>query len=167
VIGRYGGMEAKEYPCTWGFNEKAGMNEEELDKYITNSILPLYPDVCDCEQKHVIIRCDTSPGRSNVAMLAKLRSLGVYLVPGVPNTMHVMQETDQNYGRFKSDFRFNLSVLSEVRFAVNKTLTMSDIPLLVFGGQSDGVVLVDAFAKSFNSNKNKEVWKSIGAVPLM
>jgi len=114
VIGRYGGMEAKEYPCTWGFNEKASMNEEELDKYITNSILPLYPDVCDCERKRVIIRCDTGPGRSNVAMLAKLRSLGVYLVPGVPNTMHVMQETDWNYGRFKLDFCFNLSVLSEV-----------------------------------------------------
>jgi len=50
---------------------------------------------------------------------------------------------------------------------MNKTLTMLDIPLLVFGGQSDGIVLVDAFAKSFNSNKNKEVWKSISAVPLM
>jgi len=113
VIGFFGGIEAKEHPCTWGFNEKAGMNEEELDKYITNSIFPLYPNVCDSEQKHVIIRCDTGPGRSNVAMLAKLHSLGVYLVPGIPNTTHVMQERDQNYGQFKSNYCFNLSLLSE------------------------------------------------------
>jgi len=147
-------------------NEKAGMNEVELQKYIEKCIIPLYPDLCDQDGKRVIIRCDTGPGRMNVKMLANLRALGVYVVPGVPNTTHVTQETDRNYGLFKSVYRENLCILSEFRFKHNKPLSVVDFPLLVFGIQHDDILLDDAFASSFSKQKNLESWKAIGTAPF-
>jgi len=67
-----------------------------------------------------------------------MRGLGVYYYPGVHNTTHVGQETDQNYGLFKSDFCLNLEILSQTRFNIQKTLLISDLPLLVFGGKDEG-----------------------------
>ena len=72
-------------------------------------------------------------------MLAYMRALGVYCYPGVPNTTQVAQETDQNYGTFKSTFRQNLETLSLARFDLDKTLMITDLPLLVFGGKDDGI----------------------------
>ena len=77
-------------------NERAGINAVKLAKYMNNSILPLYPDIEDVPGKRVILKVDSGPGRLNVEMLADLRLQGLYLVPGVPNTTHVTQETDQN-----------------------------------------------------------------------
>jgi hypothetical protein len=37
---------------------------------------------------------------------------GIYLFPGVQNTTQVTQETDQNYGQFKSDLRSNIAALT-------------------------------------------------------
>jgi hypothetical protein len=73
----------------------------ELDKYLKNSILPLYPDIADSPGKRVILKVDSGPGRCNVEMLADLRLQGLYLIPGVPNTTAKTQETDQNYGLYK------------------------------------------------------------------
>ena len=39
------------FPCTFGLNEKAGMNSVELEKYFKGSILPLYPDIEDVPGK--------------------------------------------------------------------------------------------------------------------
>ena len=46
-IGKFGWSSKQSFPCTWGLNEKAGMNAVELDKYFMNSILTCYPDVED------------------------------------------------------------------------------------------------------------------------
>ena len=64
----------------------------------------------------MIIKVDSGPGRTNLEMLAYMRAVGVYCYPGVPNTTHVSQETDQSYGIFKSVFRENLEILSQARF---------------------------------------------------
>ena len=107
VVVQFGHRQKKSFPCTFGLNEKAGMNDVELGKYINNSILPLYPDISDTPGNRVMLKVDSGPGRSNLEMLARLRVLGLYLVPGVPNTTSRTQETDQNYGPFKSSFRSN------------------------------------------------------------
>ena len=54
VYGKYGWPDRRTFPCTWGLNEKAGINAVELDKYLTNSILPLYPDVEDLPRKRYV-----------------------------------------------------------------------------------------------------------------
>ena len=88
-----------------------------------------------CHINRVIIKVDSSPGRTNLEMLAYMHAVGVYCYPGVPNTTHVSQETDQNYGVFKSVFRENLEILSQARFDLSETLQITDLPLLVFGGK--------------------------------
>jgi hypothetical protein len=113
-------------------NEKGGMTSVELDKYMTGSLLPLYPDVEDKPGKKVIVKVDSGPGRLNVEMLAKLRVQGLYLVPGVPNTTGQTQETDQNYGQYKTAFRDNLRVLTQSRHDRGFTLQVSNLPRLVW-----------------------------------
>jgi hypothetical protein len=49
--GRFGCEEERVWPCTIGMNKKGGMNNEEFDKYIDNSIAPLYPDLEDTQGK--------------------------------------------------------------------------------------------------------------------
>jgi len=90
------------------------------------------------------------------------------LAPGVPNTTHVTQETDQNYGLYKSICRSNLRVLVEARQAGRKTIAVSDLPLLVFGG-CDYITkcrLSKAFERAFSQERNLACWKKCGAVPL-
>ncbi|TAH02125.1 MAG: hypothetical protein EAZ17_03930 [Sphingobacteriales bacterium] len=148
-------------------NEKAGMNEVELEKYIFKAILPLFPDAADEERKRVLLKVDSGPGRTNVGMLTTLRLRGFYLSPGVPNTTHVTQETDQSYGPFKSGFRKNLSDLSSYRLQNRQNLKISDLPLLVFGGVvNDDLSLIPCFDRSFGHESNRRAWESVGACPL-
>ena len=102
-------------------------------------------------------------------MLAYIRALGVYCYPGLPNTTQVTQETDQSYGTSKSTFRQNLETLSQARFDLDKTLMITDLPLLVFGVKYDGITDVScryAFTEGFSINANLNCWKKCGAVPL-
>ena len=62
----------------------------QIFKYLLNSIVPLLTDtVADEPGKCVLIKIDSGPGRRNVEMLARLKNLGFYLYPGVPNTTSV------------------------------------------------------------------------------
>ena len=102
-------------------------------------------------------------------MLTYMQSLGVYCYPGVSNTTQVTQETDQNYGNFRSTFRENLETLPQARFDLDKTLMITDIPFVLFGVKSYGITNVacrDAFTEGFNINSNLNCWKKCGAVPL-
>ena len=103
--------------------------------------------------KRVLLKLDSGPGRMNLDMLADLRLQGVYVIPGVPNTTHVTQETDQNYGLYKSIYRGNLQLLSEARQKMRKLIMVSDLPLRVFGGYD----LLE---------RNLGCWKKCGAVSL-
>jgi hypothetical protein len=89
----------------------------------------------------------------------------------VPNTTAVTQETDQNYGPFKTQFTKNLKKISDARI-------MGDLPtslppwlvgLLVFGGMdpvSKVVVSESTFDVAFSKDRTCEVWKKVGAAPL-
>ena len=68
--------ERDELPMNCGCNEKGGMTEEELEKYLFNSILPLYPDTKDEPGYYVILKVDSGLGRNFLQLLAKLRVQG-------------------------------------------------------------------------------------------
>jgi hypothetical protein len=121
--GRFGYGEERVWPCTIGLNEKGGMNDEEFDKYIDNSIVPLYPDLEDTPGKRVLLKVDSGPGRNGRDLLNKARFRGVYLFPGLPNATSVQQETDMNYGPFKSVVRSNLKKISTACFSAQKRTT--------------------------------------------
>ena len=87
---------------TLGANSKAGMDSIDFSEYLFSTILPLFPDAADTPGKRVAIIVDSGPGRVNSIILAQLIIRGFYLIPGVPNTTHVTQATDKNYGLFKS-----------------------------------------------------------------
>jgi hypothetical protein len=170
VLGTFGHGRRTSFPCTFGMNEKAGMNAVELEKYMYNSILPLYPDIQDYPGKRVVLKVDSGPGRLNVPMLANLKLQGLYIIPGVPNTTHVTQETDQNYGLYKSCVRENLRRLYQARFDLvpKKAMQVTDLPLIVFGGEcpSTKLELRDAFREAFSVARNISCWRKCGAVPL-
>lgn len=118
-------------------------------------------------------------------MLAQLRSLGVYLFPGVQNTTHVTQETDQNYGEFKSLLRKHIQVLLNEMFAKYQeqqhdrantnapsappTLNRSHYGLLLSGRPADeenGVAAIPPiYQHCFSKEKNLRSWAACGAVP--
>ena len=81
--GRFGCEEERVWPCTIGMNEKGGMDDEEFDKYIDNSIVPLYPDLEDTQGKRVLLKVDSGSGRNGRDLLNKARFRGVYLFPGL------------------------------------------------------------------------------------
>ena len=168
VKGVYGFRTMKEVGMTIGANPKAGMDAVEFAKYLKATILPLYPDASDTQGKRVAIIVDSGPGRVNTVMLAELRLKGFYLIPGVPNTTHVTQATDRNYGPFKTKYRNNLSKLTEHRVKMKIPIQPCDIPLLIFGGSDEesGVVLENAFQGSFSCECNTRVWAEIGLQPF-
>ena len=64
----------------------------------------------------------------------KLRLLEFVLYPCVPNTTHVMQETDQNYGPFKTQFLSNLDLIVDRRLTAKKSLSLQKfVGLPLFG----------------------------------
>ena len=62
VYGRFGHDKEKKLPVTFGLNQRAGMNAEELEKYFVGSILLLYPDIEDKPLKRVLVKVDSGPG---------------------------------------------------------------------------------------------------------
>jgi hypothetical protein len=83
-----------------GLNEKGGMDKAEFQKYFRNCLLLLFPEALDLPGFHVMVKVDSGPGRLNVNLLAELRLLGLYLYPGVPNTMAVIQECPKRFSCF-------------------------------------------------------------------
>ena len=168
VRGRYGFEEITKRGVTVNSNKKGGMDAIEFQKYLESSIVPLYPDARDEPGLRVAILVDSGPGRLNIEMLAKMKLLGFYLLPGVPNTTHITQATDQNYGRFKSVYRQNLAKLTEHQQLTKKTIQPMDIPLLVFGGLDDAVdiELQNSFSSAFGFEQNQRVWNKIGFHPF-
>ena len=168
IRGPFGHKEIQSLPCTFGLNERAGMNAIELHKYISKAILPLYPDVADEPLKRVIIKLDSGPGRMNVDILAELGLKGVYVIPGVPNTTHVTQETDQNYSLFKRTYRVNLRALAQAKHQLRKSLQVTDLAYLVFGGTDNktSCKLADLFSRAFSHENNLKCWRKCGSIPL-
>ena len=113
------------------------------------------------------MKVNSGPGRSNIEMLTRLRLLGCYLIPSVPNTTQEAQETKQRYSIFKSNYWINIGKLATYRFALSETLKVLNPALLVFGGTvSENFILVDAFQLAFYVTKNKSAWLAVGVCPV-
>ena len=173
IVGKFGHATEREFPCTFGMNEKGGMDDAEFQKYIMGSIVVLYPDARDVKGKRVMIKVDSGPGRIQPGMLATLRLLGFYLFPGVPNTTSVSQETDRNYGLFKTQFRKNLDRIVQNRIYQNKSVSLQPwlVVLVVFGGvdpETDyEIEKCDcAFSVGFSVEMCRKAWAAVGAAPL-
>ena len=152
-----------EIGCTSNCNLKTGMDSVEFSKYLQQAIIPLYPDSQDIPGRTVILIVDSVPGRNDRDMIAALRARGFYHVAGVPNTTHVTQPTDRNYGPFKTIYRKNLTELTRQRQAKGSTIRPVDIPILVFG---DGDKLRNVFNETFGVDINISIWKLIGISPF-
>jgi len=64
-------------------NEKGGTDGRVLWQLLLYYVKTLYPDIADTPGKRLLFKIDGGPGRLDISMLAELRSLGVYLFPGV------------------------------------------------------------------------------------
>ena len=91
-----------------------------------------------------MLKADSGPGRGALKLLTCLCHLGFYLYPGVPNTTAISQETDINYGPFKSQFRRNLEEVVDERVLQVKSTSLQPwmAPLVVFGGKDEETGLV-------------------------
>ena len=168
VRGQFGCDGVRAWPVTFGSNEKGGMDEEEFEKYIMNSIVPLYPNARNRPGHRVMLKVDSGPGRMNLNLLARLRRLGFILYPCVPNTTHVTQETDQLYGAFKMQFLKNLDLMVDARLEANVSLSLQPkmVGLPTFGGidRDTGYnVEVSAFEQGFSREKCLWSWRKVGA----
>ena len=58
------------------------------------------------------------------------------MYPGVPNTTAISQDTDRNYGPFKTSFRHILDVVVRNRTTANKSTSLPPwiVGLVVYGG---------------------------------
>ncbi len=144
------------------FNEMGGMDDTEFEKYMKNNIMPLFPGALDIPGKQGLVKVDSGPGRCNVELLAELCTQGWYLYPGVPNTTAVSQETDRNYGPFKTQFRNNLAAIVAQRLAEKKSVSLQPwlVGLIVFGGVDEitGFELTDcAFSHLVGASREKHV----------
>ena len=160
------------WPTTCSLNEKGGMDNDEFEENILHNIVCLYPDACDVQGNRVIIKVDSGTGHLNMNLIARLCNLGFYLYPSVPNLTAVTQETDQNYGTFKSIFRQNLVSITNDCIAHNKPVSFPPfiVGLFVFGGTDPETNCNDyknAFEIAFSKTNNLCSWRKVGAAPLM
>ena len=172
TLGRFGCAEERIWPCTIRMNEKGRMTDDEFKKYIDNSIIPLYPDLEDTPGKRILLKVDFSLGRNGRELLMKCHFCGLYIYPGLPNATSVQQETDLNYGPFKSVVRNNLREISSAFFAANLPIPLnsSTFGLIVYGGtilvsSTSTVTCRNAFVETFDVVLNLHSWGKVGAVP--
>jgi hypothetical protein len=93
------------------------------------------------------------------------------MYPGVPNTTAVSQETDRNYGPFKTQFRNNLAAVTEKRLEQKQSVSLQPwlVGMIVFGGTdlATGFELTDcAFLAGFSKKACLNAWAKVGAAPL-
>ena len=119
-----------------------------------------------------MLKADSGPGRGALKLLARLRHLGFYLYPGVPNTTAISQETDINYSPFKSQFQRNLEEVVTERVLQGKLTSLQPwmAPLVVFGGKDEETGLVinqdeSAFEVRFSCEMCKKAWAKVGVAP--
>ncbi len=154
MIGRFGTKVERSWDPTFGLNTKRGMDNNEFEQYVLNSILPLYPHTCDRPGKRLLLKCNSGPRRLQIKLLAKLHFLGIYLYPCMPNTTAVTQETYRTYGKFKGQYQHNLELLFDELVRQDKSVSVPQYKhgLLVFGRVDDvtGLVLESLFELGFS-----------------
>lgn len=73
----------------------------EFETYVMNCAAPLCPNTRDENGKRILLKASFGPGWMNASLLVNLHHLGFILFHRV-NTTTVKQETDRNYGQFKT-----------------------------------------------------------------
>jgi hypothetical protein len=115
----------------------------------------------------VLLKVNSGPGRNGRDLLNKARFQGVYLFPGLPNVTSVQQETDINYGPFKSVLRSNLKKIATACFSSQKLMKLGPFTfgLIVYGGVCpiSNVVCKNAVNSTFNVESNLHSWAEVGA----
>ncbi len=163
-------------------NERGGTDSRVLSQVLRRFITTLFPISADQPGRRVLLKIDGGPGRLDIQSLAELRVLGCYLFPGVQNTMHITQETDQNYGQFKSLLRKHIQLLLNEQYAEYKHYQQENLPSdppnlnqshygILLGGRSaeeeKGLQAIPpTFNISFSKEKNLHSWEICGACPL-
>ena len=153
-------------------NAKDGMDDEEFNQYMLNSLAPLYPDVEDVKGKRALLKADSGPGSLAMKLLAHLCLIGFILYPCVPNTMTVHQEMDCNYGPFKTAFQIILDSIVQERINQGKMTLINPwlVVLVVFGGiddVTDKLAPKNGFQEAFCTNVCLKAWAKIEAAPLI
>ncbi len=148
-------------------NKKGGMDQEESKKYVMNSIVPLFPDSDDVPGKRVLIKVDSGPGWLNFGLMARLKMLGFYMYPGVPNTTAVSQETDRNYRPFKTVYHQNLRQMVQVQLDMGKSMSLQPclVAIPVFSGvdpETNQKVGECAVTAGFNKEACLKAWEKVG-----
>jgi len=62
----------------------------------------------------------------------------------------------------------NLEILSQARFNIQKTLLISDLPLVVFGGIYEGCtddIVQDYLSRAFRVEANLKCWEKMWSYP--
>ena len=153
VCGKFGASKEQTWAITIWRNAKGGMEDVKFDEYLSNSLIPLYPDAEDLKGKRVIFKLDSGPGRLGVKLLARILPLGFVLYPFVPNTTALSQDTDRNCGPFKTAFQMILDKIVQERMFIKKTaLNLWLVGLVVFGGvdpETGVLVRNNAFQEGF------------------
>jgi hypothetical protein len=106
VQGRYGHNLVEEYCAQLTVNEKGGSDCRTLHQCIMTYQQQLWHEATDISGKRVLYKIDGGPGRLDEGALADSQARCIYLFT------QVTQETDQNYGQFKSDVRSNIAALT-------------------------------------------------------
>jgi hypothetical protein len=70
-------------------NEKGGMNDKEFERYINNTIIPLFPDTEDMPGKHILLKVDSGPGCNCMSLLVSCKFRSLYLFAGLLNATSV------------------------------------------------------------------------------
>jgi len=176
VHGCFGFDDGKYHPCTFGMNERGGMNKDEFEEYVKNSLVTLYPDAADIPGKQVLLKADSGPGRKNTDLMAYLRVRGFYLIPGLPNSTHVTQEMELLIGALKSVFYQNLEKLTRGCLMRKRAVPSGAeiVGLLLFGGlflcndpnENIDVQFINAFQVAGNKEKVRGYFEKIGFAPF-
>ena len=115
VRGRYGCPTTETWQSSVSVRKSGCTDEELLQQIIVDVYLPLYPNLSPVTKRDangkflrgpIIIKTDSGQGRlsatlQSVEFRERLRSLGVYIVLGLPNSTSCTQEMDQLYQDFK------------------------------------------------------------------
>ena len=107
---------------------------------------------------------DSGSGRNGRDLLMKCRFRGLYVYPSLPNATSVQQETDRNYGPFKSVICNNLREISSAFYVANLSIPLntSTFGLIVYGGTipvgtRSTITCRNALTETFNVDGAKSV----------
>jgi hypothetical protein len=118
-------------------NGKGGMNNKEFERYIDNSIVPLFSNLEDTPGKCILLMVDSDRGCNWRDLLNKCQFRGVYIDLGLPKSTSMQHETDIIfYSPFKGVVWRNLAKIAMTCYTKGITMSLGTFTfgLIVYGG---------------------------------